>query len=198
MLKLGLTDEQLIERLKTGNARALHELYRRYARRLYAFCATLARLDEAEDVVHDVFLRVIESADTFQADRASFRTWLFRIARNRCIDLGRHNARVRLISLDNPIGDPHKANRVTVADTLASGQERIDETLRRESDVASVRACIDAIADDDERQALLLYYFLGKVYREIGDILQKSTSTAKNYVTAARDKVKRCLERKGW
>lgn len=198
MLTPVLTDEHLIERLKKGNTRALDELYRRYARPLYAFCATLTRAHDPEDIVHDVFLRVIESVDAFNPDRASFRTWIFRIARNRCIDVGRHHARVNLISLENPIGNPHNPGRATIADTLTAEQETITDALIRESEIESVRACLDALTEDDERQAIVLYYFLGKVYREIGDILQKSTSTAKNYVTAARDKLKRCLERKGW
>lgn len=194
-----LTDEQLVERVQKGRSRALDELYRRYARQLYAFCATLTRSSDPEDLVHDVFLRVIESAGTFNPDRASFRTWLFRIARNRCIDVGRRDSLARQISLDAPVNAPHNPDKPTpLRHTLAAEQDTIEDTLIRESETDAVRACIDALRDDDERQALLLYYFMGNVYREIGDILQKSTSTAKNYVTAARDKVKRCLERKGW
>ncbi len=198
MLTAMLTDEQLIERLKNGKPRALDELYRRYATPLYGFCKHLTRIDDPEDLVHDVFMRVIESADAFNPDRASFRTWLFRIARNRCIDVGRHNARVSMISLDTPIGNSNNPGSASIHDTLAADQESVEDTLIHESEVEAVRACIDALAEDDERQAIVLYYFLGKVYREIGDILQKSTSTAKNYVTAARDKLKRCLEHKGW
>lgn len=193
-----LTDEQLIERLKKGKSRALDELYRRYAKPLYAFCGRLTRAKDPEDIVHDVFMRIIESADAFNPERASFRTWLFRIARNRCIDLARHNKSVTMISLEKPLGNPHNPGNTTLQDTLAANQENVEQTLVRESEIDAVRECINALAQEDERQAIMLYYFMGKVYREIGDILQKSTSTAKNYVTAAREKVKRCLERKGW
>ncbi len=198
MLTAMLTDEQVVERLKKGKSRALDELYRRYAGPLYAFCQSLTRSAEPEDIVHDVFMRVIESADAFNPDRASFRTWLFRIARNRCIDLGRRDARVNMISLDKPVGSSKNPDGATLQDTLAANQESVEDTIIREAEVEAVRGCVDALEEDDERQAIVLYYFMGKVYREIGDILQKSTSTAKNYVTAARDKVKRCLEHKGW
>jgi DNA-directed RNA polymerase specialized sigma24 family protein len=43
----------------------------------------------------------------------------------------------------------------------------------------------------------LLYYLGGKVYREIGQILGKSTSTAKNRIQSAQGQLKRCLEGKG-
>jgi RNA polymerase sigma-70 factor, ECF subfamily len=193
-----LTDEQLVERLKNGKSRALDELYRRYAAPLHAFCRNLARTKDAEDIVHDVFMRVIESAETFNPARASFRTWLFRIARNRCIDLARHDKSVTMISFEKPLGNQNNPGNSTLQDTLAANQENVEQVLVRESEVDAVRDCINALAQEDERQAIMLYYFMGKVYREIGDILQKSTSTAKNYVTAAREKVKRCLEHKGW
>jgi DNA-directed RNA polymerase specialized sigma24 family protein len=43
----------------------------------------------------------------------------------------------------------------------------------------------------------LLYYLGGKVYREIGQVLGKSTSTAKNRIQSAQEQLKRCLEDKG-
>jgi RNA polymerase sigma factor (sigma-70 family) len=61
----------------------------------------------------------------------------------------------------------------------------------------AVRDCINELKNKDERLAILLYYLGGKVYREIGEILGKSTSTAKNRVQSAQDQIKRCLEAKG-
>lgn len=58
-----LTDEQLMGQLQQGNAGALDELYRRHARALHAFCRNLAPTShDPEDLVQDVFLRVIKSA----------------------------------------------------------------------------------------------------------------------------------------
>ena len=62
--------------------------------------------------------------------------------------------------------------------------------------VQSVRACIDEL-DGNEKQAIVLYYMGGKVYREIGQVLGRSTSMARNWVKSAQTKVKRCLEGKG-
>ncbi len=191
-----LTDEQLIRQLQQGKTRALEELYRRYAKPLYLFCAASTRASDPEDIVHDVFARVIEAADRFNPQKASFRTWLFTIARNRCIDLGRREEKVKTVSLDQPIGVNER--ETTLQDTLPDGQENVEQRLARESEVDAVRDCISRIQSDDEQKALLLYYMGEKVFREIGEILGKSTSMAKNYVTAAQEKVKRCLERKGF
>jgi RNA polymerase sigma-70 factor, ECF subfamily len=191
-----LTDEQLIRQLQQGKTRALEELYRRYAKPLYLFCAASTRASDPEDIVHDVFARVIEAADRFNPQKASFRTWLFTIARNRCIDLGRRAEKLKTVSLDQPIGVNER--ETTLKDTIPDDQENVEQRLARESEVDAVRDCISRIQSDDEQKALLLYYMGEKVFREIGEILDKSTSMAKNYVSAAQEKVKRCLERKGF
>ena len=191
-----LTDEQLIRQLQQGKTRALEELYRRYAKPLYLFCAASTRASDPEDIVHDVFARVIEAADRFNPQKALFRTWLFAIARNRCIDLGRREEKVKTVSLDQPISMSER--ETTLKDILPDEQENAEQRLARESEIDAVRDCISRLQSDDEQKALLLYYTGEKVFREIGEILGKSTSMAKNYVAAAQEKVKRCLERKGF
>jgi RNA polymerase sigma factor (sigma-70 family) len=49
--------------------------------------------------VQDVFIRVIKAAHTFDPGKASFLTWVYRIARNRCIDVSRHRKRFRWLPL---------------------------------------------------------------------------------------------------
>jgi RNA polymerase sigma-70 factor (ECF subfamily) len=189
-----------MDRLQQGQTSALDELYRRYAPRLCVFCRNFLRSPVArdpEDVVQDVFVRVIKSAHTFDPGKASFRTWLFRIARNRCLDVARRGKLLRFL----PIGT--RAELDNRREELASEQVMVDESADVETKVArasatkAVRDCIAALENKDERQALILYYLSGKVYREIGEILGKSTSMARNRVKAAQEKVKHCLERHG-
>lgn len=66
------TDEQLIHRLKEGNASAIDEIYRRYAKKLYVLFRFTMHAANPEDLVHDVFLKVIESAHTFNPQKVSF------------------------------------------------------------------------------------------------------------------------------
>jgi RNA polymerase sigma-70 factor (ECF subfamily) len=194
-----LTDEQLVERLQGGQAGALDQLYARYAKKLHVFCSYNARSDrlDPEDLVQDVFLRVIKSAHTFDPGKASFRTWLFRIARNRCIDANRRERIIRFI----PIGrKPERAgsqDQLEVEDALVDQSADVASSVMRASVVQAVRDCIEELDHQDEKQAIVLYYLGDKVYREIGDVLGKSTSMARNRVKAAQDKVRRCLERKG-
>lgn len=193
-----MTDEQLVEQLKKGKTRALDELYKRYAKPLYAFCANITRSKDPEDVVHDVFTRVIEHVDTFNPQKATFRTWIYRIARHRCIDLVRRDKQVSMIPLERKTGKNEHEGRVTLKDIIPDDRENVERSLTRASEIEAVRDCINKLNHKEEREAIVLYYLVGKVYREIGEMLKKSTSMAKNYVSAAQEKVKRCLERKGF
>jgi len=101
------SDETLYAQVKKGDVRAFDELYARYATRLFGFLrAQVSSRADAEDVFHESFLAALES-DEVHFDRGSFRTWLYRIARNvalnRVRSAGRNEkAKVKLVAPDEP------------------------------------------------------------------------------------------------
>lgn len=192
-----ITDEQLIDRLKDGNTSAIDELYRRYAKKLFIFFKNIIHAPNPEDLVHDVFMRAIEKAYRFNPKKASFKTWLFRIARNHCIDLVRHQKKIKFLSLDQKTAHDDPEPELNMQDTLMDESQDVEESLIERSVFQAVHDCIDALKNEEEKQAIVLYYLVGKVYREIGEIVGKSISMVKKHLTAAREKMKRCLERKG-
>jgi RNA polymerase sigma-70 factor, ECF subfamily len=90
------SDATLVERLPQDNSGdELRELYRRYSGELFGFaCNALGDRDLAEEVVQDVFARAWRHAADYDQKRASVRTWLYTIARNRIVD-ARRRASVR-------------------------------------------------------------------------------------------------------
>lgn len=186
-----------MKRLQQGFTAALDELYQRYARKLFVFCTHSIKTggpQDAEDMVHDIFIRVIKAADTFDSEKALFRTWLFSIARNHCIDLGRRQRRFQFLPFAKKTDAETDQN---TEDDLPDPGETVEDVVTKNATLAAVRGCIETLQNQDERQAFVLYYLAGKVFREIGEILGKSTSTAKNRVQAAQAQVRRCLEKKG-
>jgi len=88
------SDATLVERLpfdRSGDE--LRELYRRYAPELFGFATSaLGDRELAEEVVQDVFAQLWRHAGDYDQRRASVRTWLYAIARNRIIDAHRRAA----------------------------------------------------------------------------------------------------------
>src|ERR671939_2005579 len=72
---------------------SMRALYREYGSELYGFAVScLGDRGAAEELVQEVFTRVWRHAYSFDPDRASFRTWLYGIARNAIIDVKRRSA----------------------------------------------------------------------------------------------------------
>lgn len=150
-----------------------------------------------EDLVHDVFLRAIEKAHRFNPKKASFHTWLFRIARNHCIDLLRHKKRINFLSLEQKIVRNNPEQELYLQNILQDENQNIEESAIEVSVYQAVHDCIEALRNKEEKQVLVLYYLIGKVYREISEVIGKSISMVKKRITSAKENVKRCLEQKG-
>ena len=81
------TDVDLIHAIAQSNQMALSQLYDRYAHALYSLIyKILGSVEEAEEVVVDVFSQVWRNGTSYQPDRGRVDTWLFTMARSRSLD----------------------------------------------------------------------------------------------------------------
>jgi RNA polymerase sigma-70 factor, ECF subfamily len=169
-------DEDLVRRVGGGDERALSELYDRYSRPVYATgVRLLGDASLAEELVQDAFTNVWRRAKTFESERASFSTWLYRIARNRAVDLDRKR-RVRPVSVGE---DPLRA--------VAGGPE--PEAGVDGWDVARALSRIP----DEHREVLTLAYFEGLTQREISRRTGVPLGTIKSRTTAALKRLHRTM-----
>ncbi len=77
-----MNEQELVERAKNGDRAALAQLVNKYSDRIYNLALRiLRRKEDAEDVLQETFLTVIEKLDKFDG-RSSFFTWIYRIATN--------------------------------------------------------------------------------------------------------------------
>ncbi len=173
----GTCDEELVGRVAEGDDRALSELYDRYARQVYATGVRLLSDPHlAEELVQDAFTNVWRGAGSFDRERASFATWLYRIARNRATDLNRRR-QVRPFSAgEEPL------------QSVASGPE--PEAGVDLWDIASALSRIP----DDHRQVLTLAYFDGLSQREISHHTGLPLGTVKSRTTTALKKLRQVME----
>ena len=169
-------DEELVHRVAQGDERALSELYDRYSRPVYATgIRSLGDTHLAEELVQDAFTSVWQGAASFDPSRASFATWLYRIARNRVVDLARRR-RVRPQSAgENPLralpGGPEPEESVDGWD-VARALSRIPQ---------------------EHREVLTLAYFEGLSQREISRRTGIPLGTIKSRTTAALKRLHRTM-----
>lgn len=81
-----MTDEQLVQRMQSGDDRAFELLYDRYFEKIYRFVMRRVwRSEIAEDLVSEIFLKAFAKRHTF-VWRVSFSAWIYRIATNAITD----------------------------------------------------------------------------------------------------------------
>lgn len=137
-------------------------LYRRYLDRVYSYAFyQLGDHHDAEDATARTFLAALRAIGTFRDEGASFRAWLFRIARNTVANAHRSRARRRTEPIEAMLADPPAPDADPAGLSL------------RADDARRVRAAL-AQLPDERRQVVLLRFADDLSAREIGQVLDRS------------------------
>ncbi len=164
---------QLYERLRSGDTRALADLYERYAKVVYNVAYRfVGTAEEAEDVLQDVFVGLPDVINRFEG-RGSFEGWLKRIAARTSLT----RIRVRKRRAELPIEG--QANYSRRADTPSADRMAIEDAL-------------DTLPNT-LRVAFILKIIEGYSYEEVAEMLDIEKGAAKVRVHRARQQLQRYL-----
>jgi len=163
-------DDRLIALMRTGQPRAFEALVERYQNRLLAFCrGMLASPEDAEDVLQDV---LVAAHKAILADNRAInaKPWLYRIARNRCLNHLRKPVPEGQDSMDI---HPHERGE-SVAECVQNREE--------------FRALIDDVhgLPETQRTALLLREIEDLGYEEIAVAMETTVPAVKSLLVRAR------------
>jgi RNA polymerase sigma-70 factor (ECF subfamily) len=138
-------DLSAMQRILAGDDSGLEELYDRHAPLVFGVALKIVReQSEAEDVVHDAFVTIVERADQFRPDRGSVVAWLVTTVRNLALDRARRRARRAQITDEElrhepvePVPDPEalswlEKRRAAIVVAL----DRVPEAQRRTLEIA--------------------------------------------------------------
>jgi RNA polymerase sigma-70 factor (ECF subfamily) len=166
-------DEILMTRVGQGDQPAFQVLVQRHLQRSLDLARRMtASASDAEEVAQEAFLRVWTTASRWRPEGAAFRTWLYRIVVNLCLDRARRKPFAPL----EDAGDPRDPS----PDALARLERA--ETKRR------VGAAIELLPEHQQRQraALVLSYFNGLSNAEAAQVLGVSVSGLEALLVRAR------------
>jgi RNA polymerase sigma-70 factor, ECF subfamily len=186
------SDEQLMLACQRGREEALDELYQRYYRPMLAFIYRLVQDRQmAEDLVQETFLRVYNNRLKWQP-KSKFTSWLYRIARNLCIDEKRRYWN-RLVSMDSQFTTRDEDNPSSFLDRVEDVQNDARETLALTVDEELIKQAINQLSEE-QREVILLNKYQGLTYIEIADILGVTPESIKQRAYRAHLKLRDILE----
>jgi RNA polymerase sigma-70 factor (TIGR02960 family) len=192
----------LISRARAGDGSAFRELTEPYHRELQVHCyRMLGSFQDAEDALQDTLLSAWQSLGGFEG-RASLRTWLYRIATNRCLNARRSASRRPAKEWDVPHVEPPEPTRLgevvwlePFPDTLLEGAIHgpLGPEARYEQTESISLAFVTALQVLPPRQVavLILRDVLGLHANEVADMLDSTVDSVNSALKRARASLQR-------
>lgn len=175
-----MDEQQLIAKAKQGDRAALSKLVSTYSERIYNLALRILRnREEAEDILQETFLTVIEKLHTFDG-RSSFFTWIYRIATNASLMLLRKKKMVFQQINDDPDFQESIESRVFIDWSQDPSLNVMDNETKAKIDAAVNRL------SDIYRSVFILRDIEGLSIKETGEILNITEENVKIRLRRAR------------
>ena len=187
----------LIVRARAGDSEAFRELTAPYRRELQVHCyRMLGSFQDAEDALQETLLAAWQGLGGFE-ERASIRTWLYRIATNQCLNMRRSASRRRAKEWDVPDVEPPEPSRLgevvwlePIPDTLLRSAIHVPlgPEARYEQTEAISLAFVTALQALPPRQlaGLILRDVLGFHASEVAGMLDSTVESVNSALKRAR------------
>ncbi|MBT8768344.1 RNA polymerase sigma factor [Metapseudomonas boanensis] len=177
-------DAVLLRRYRSGDAEAFGELYARHRLGLYRFlCGLSGDGALAEEIFQETWLNLIRSASE-PLGQASFKTWLYQIARNRLIDHWRKHGPLQ--------GLQERFDEAVHGDALFDWGPDPEQALSLSRDQQRLREALDELPGD-QREVFLLRAHGDMELSEIAELTRTPAETVKSRLRYALQKLRRLL-----
>ena len=168
----------LVRRAQEYDEAALEALYQTYYPKIYNYAfLQMGDVHASEDLAADVMLKMLESIKSYQFRGLPFGAWVFRIARNRLIDLHRRRRRRGEVDLSE-----------TLVSTLASPQALAEQAIER----GQIQIALKHLTDE-QRQVIVLKFIEGFDNRSAGRVMNRSEGAIKSLQHRAIGSLRRVL-----
>src|SRR3954469_5825825 len=163
-----LADEDLMQLVRRGDARAFEVLYDRHSGVAFSLAYRMVGTRAtAEEVVQEGFLALWRSGARYDRARGSVRTWVLGIVHNRAIDALRRGM----------VHDRRRASDEGIEERFAA-DERTEAEVARRDEAREVRTALDTLPAD-QLKVIELAYFGGFTHSEIAAMLDEPLGTVK-------------------
>lgn len=184
-------DVRLMLQVRDDVQGAFEVLVERYQHRLLGVLVHLiGRVEEAEDLTQEVFLRIYKARKGYRP-RAKFSTWLFTIANNLALNHLRGKGRNPTVPL---AADDTSSQPIRPAEERVLSRDGTPSTQMRQVELSEVvREALEGLGED-QKVAVLLNKFEEMSYQEIAEVMGRSEAAVKSLLARARTNLREQLE----
>lgn len=182
------TDEELLETFHADqDLEVLGELYNRYLSMVMGLSMKyLKNTTASEDAVMEVFEIIVKRLPNHKVE--NFKSWLYRVASNHCLDILRKQKRKTEKEIE--------AHRMySDAQSRHIGIDWNEELDEKELLLTRMESCIDELVEQ-QRKCVQLFYIEKKNYEEVSSSLGITWSQTRSFIQNGRRNLKKCMEKK--
>lgn len=173
------SDNEIIQLVLRGYINKFELLVKKYEAPLFVFVGNLINnRQQSEDLVQDVFLSVFTNLDTFKPQESKFSTWVYRIARNKCLNALKKKREIATEWL--PEAEAPQAHNPSTTMLVKESFRQLDIALES--------------LEVQERIIFVLSELKGLSYEEISHIESLKIGTVKSKLFRAKKKIKQRLQ----
>ena len=164
--------------VESGDSTFFGELYRRYIPLVYGLCLKyLNNKEMAQDAVMDIFEALVEKVAQYEIN--NFRTWLYSVAKNHCLQVLRKEKQINYVNIEEEIVENQAIFTLT-------------DIAQSEEETEALEYCLTTL-QDEQRVSINYFFYEDKSYADIVDLTGFALSKVKSYIQNGKRNLKNCI-----
>jgi RNA polymerase sigma-70 factor (ECF subfamily) len=174
-------DELLKQFVQTSHQEILGQLYSRYVPFVYGLCLKyLRQIEDAKDAVSDIYVELTMKIHKYRID--NFKTWLYSVAKNHCLQILRKKKNRFFEEIDTGIMESDDFEHLIDAD---EDREKVN----------ALNYCLTTLPDE-QRQCIVHFFFDDFSYADIVEKTGFALNKVKSYIQNGKRNLKICILKK--
>jgi RNA polymerase sigma-70 factor (ECF subfamily) len=159
-----MTDEMIMESVKSGNLEQVSVLFERYHKRIFNFLARMTMDRElAEDLTQNVFLRIIKYRNSYR-DGLKFQSWIYQVARN--------------VFSDHYQANKNRSSNFVDVEKISDHMADLGESEELDEKEKILHRSM-AMLSEEQRELLVMTRFQHMKYEEVATIMDTTVANIK-------------------
>lgn len=183
VVMLLMNDELLITRILEGDNEEYRHLMEKYHNELFKYVYNLVdNYQDTEDLLQEIFFRIYKNLNKFNSSKASFRTWIYRIAKNYTLNF--------LTKKSNKMN----RNALEYDDSINKSNDDVESNAINKERIDLILQAMRRVLKPKHFEIMSLYYFSDLTVKEISETMNIPDKTIYKAINTSIEKIKKEVE----